>query len=145
MYKKLMVATLVLAMVLAAGAALADEPSGTISMEIGSAAAGIGPVWGQGVLTYQGTTYQFKVRGFEKFAVGGEKLSVDGDVYNLTKVSDIEGKYKKAEPAGLTFIEGKKDLVIQNGKGVTINLKGKAKGVSLDVVKTGLVIKKLKP
>ena len=145
MYKRLMVATMVLAMVLAAGAALADEPSATVSMEIKSAAVGVGAIGGQGVLTYQGKTYNFKVKGFEKLAVGMEKLSVNGDVYKLTKLSDLEGKYRKAEPAGLTFIEGEKDLVIQNKKGVTINLKAKEKGLSLDVVKEGLVIKDVKP
>lgn len=140
-----MVAALVLAVILPVGSALADEPSGTISMEITSAAVGLGASGGQGVLTYEGKTYTFKVKGFEKLALGMEKLSVNGDVYKLTKLSDLEGKYKKAVPAGLTFIKGKKDLVIQNDKGVTINLKAKEKGLSLDVVKEGLTISKVKP
>jgi hypothetical protein len=145
MHKKLLVAALVLAVVLSAGAALADEPSATVSMEITSAAIGLGATGGQGVLTYQGKTYTFKVKGFDKLALGMQKVSVNGDVYNLTKLSDLEGKYKKAEPAGITFIKGKKDLVIQNGKGVTINVKGKEKGLSLNVVKEGLTIFKIKP
>ena len=145
MYKKLLVLTMALALALATGTAMADEPSATVSMEITSAAVGMGALGGQGVLTFQGKTYNFKVKGFQKLALGMKKLSVDGDVYNITKLSDLEGKYKKAEPTGLTFIEGKKDLVLQNDKGVTINLKGKAKGLSLDVVKEGLVISKIKP
>lgn len=145
MYKKILVAALVLALVLPAGAALADEPSGTISMEITSAAVGVGVSGGQGVLTYQGKTYLFNIKGFEKLAVGMKKVSVNGDVYKLTKLSDLEGKYKKAEPAGLTFIKGEKDLVVQNDKGVTINIQAKAKGLSLDIAKEGLTITKIKP
>jgi hypothetical protein len=145
MYKIILVAALALAVVLPAGAALADEPSGTISMEITSAAVGVGVSGGQGVLTYQGKTYIFNIKGFEKLAVGMKKVSVNGDVYKLTKLSDLEGKYKKAEPAGLTFIKGKKDLVIQNDKGVTINIKAKEKGLSLDIAKEGLTISKIKP
>lgn len=145
MYKKIMVTTLALALVLAAGAALADEPSATVSMEITSAAVGVGAIGGQGVLTYEGKTYNFKVKGFEKLALGMEKLSVNGDVYKLTQLSNFEGKYKEAEPKGLTFIEAEKDLVIQNDKGVVINLKAKEKGLSLDIVKEGLVISKIKP
>ena len=144
MYKKLFIATLVLAFVITASAALADEPSATVSMDITSAAVGLGASGGQGVITYQGKTYTFKVKGFDKLALGVQKISVNGDVYNLTKLSDLEGKYKKAEPASITFIKGKKDLVMQNGKGVTINLKGKEKGLSLNVVKEGLTIFKVK-
>jgi hypothetical protein len=145
MGKKLMIVTLILAFVLTAGAALADKPSATVSMEITSAAVGLGASGGQGVLTYQGKTYTFRVRGFDKLALGMQKMSVNGDVYNLTKLSDLAGKYKKAEPASITFIEGKKDLVMQNGKGVTINLKGKEKGLSLNLIKEGLTISDVKP
>ena len=86
----------------------------------------------------------FKVKGFKKFALGREKLDVNGDVYNLKQLSDLAGKYKKAEPAGLTFIKGEKDLVIQNEKGVVINVKGKEYGLQLDLTKDGLTIKDIK-
>jgi hypothetical protein len=42
MYKKLMVLALVIVFVLTAGAALADEPSGNISLEVVSIAVGMG-------------------------------------------------------------------------------------------------------
>ena len=128
MRKKLLVLALVLAFVLAAGAALADEPSGTISMEVVSTTVGVGPSWGQAVLTFQGKTHLFKVRGFKMLSVGREKLSVNGDVYKLTNLSDLPGRYKKVETAGLTFIGRPSDLVLQNEKGVTIDVKGKEKG-----------------
>lgn len=141
MHKKLLVVALVLAFVLAAGAALADEPSGTISMEVVSTTVGMGPSWGQAVLTFQGKTHLFKVKGFKMLSVGREKLSVNGDVYKLTNLSDLPGRYKKIETAGLTFIGRPSDLVLQNEKGVTIDVKGKEKGVSLDLTEEGLEIR----
>jgi hypothetical protein len=96
------------------------------------------------VLTFQGKTHLFKVRGLKMLSVGREKLSVEGDVYKLTDLSDLTGKYRKVETAGLTFIDRPSDLVIRNDKGVTINIKGKEKGVSLDLVREGLTIKPAK-
>ena len=140
MHKKLLVLALVMAFVLVAGAALADEPSGTISMEVVSTAVGVGPTWGQAVLTFQGKTHLFKVRGFKMLSVGREKLSVDGDVYKLTNLSDLTGTYRKVSTAGLTFIAHPSDMVLQNDKGVTINVMGKQKGISLDLAQEGLTI-----
>jgi|UniRef100_A0A7C3UX60 hypothetical protein len=144
MRKKLLVVALVLALVLTAGAALAETPSGTISIELNSASALMGASWGQAVLTYGGKTHLFKVRGLKVLAVGLTKLSVGGDVYNLKNLADMSGTYQKADPAGLTFIVGETGLVVQNGKGVTINFKGLRKGLGLDLVKEGLIIESAK-
>jgi hypothetical protein len=57
MHKKLLVVVLVLAVVLSAGAAFADQPSGTISISLNSASALMGATWGQAVLTFGPTTY----------------------------------------------------------------------------------------
>lgn len=140
MHKKLLVVALVLAMVLTAGAALAEQPSGTISIELNSASALVGAAWGQSVLTFQGKTHLFQVRGLKVLSVGVRKLSVGGDVYNLKSLNDLAGTYQKADPAGLTFIVGEKGLVIRNDKGVTINFAGQQKGLNLDLVKEGLTI-----
>jgi hypothetical protein len=144
MQKKLLVVALVLALVLTAGAALADTPSGTISIELNSASALMGASWGQAVLTFQGKTHLFKVRGLKVLAVGLTKLSVGGDVYNLNNLADMTGTFQKADPAGLTFIVGERGLVVQNQKGVTVNFKGLRKGLGLDLVKEGLVVEPAK-
>jgi hypothetical protein len=141
MTKKLLCVALVLAFVLTAGAALAEQPSATISIIDVSQAIGIGPVWGQGVITYGGTTHLFKVKGFERLALGREKMDVNGDVYHLKNLGDLAGTYRKANPAGFTFIENKQDLVVQNEKGVVIDLKGAEHGLQLDLVTSGLKIK----
>ncbi len=140
MHKKLVVVALVLAMVLTAGMALADQPSGTISIELRSASALMGASWGQAVLTFGGKTHLYRVRGLKVLSVGYREMSLNGDVYNLTKVRDLAGTYQKADPAGLTFIMGEKGLVIRNDKGVTINIRGKEAGLNLDLVQEGLTI-----
>ena len=60
MRKKLLVLAVVLAFVLAAGAALGpEEPSATMSIKDVSQAIGVGPIWGQGVITYGAKTHLF--------------------------------------------------------------------------------------
>jgi hypothetical protein len=162
MKKKLLCVAVVLAFVLTAGAALAqqapkqapglptppvaqtEQPVATISIINVAQAIGVGPIWGQGVITYKGKTHLFKLKGFEKFAVGRKKIRVNGDVYRLNNLSDLAGKYRKAEPAGFTFIAHPKGLVIENDKGVVIDLEGKVHGLSLDIGKEGLTIKDIK-
>jgi hypothetical protein len=140
MYKKLLVVALVLALALTAGTALAQTPSGTISITLNSASALMGVSWGQAVLTFQAKTHLFRVRGLKVLSVGLRTLELNGDVYNLKNLTDLAGTYKKADPAGITFIVGEKGLVIRNSKGVTINIKGLQKGLNVDLVQEGLTI-----
>jgi hypothetical protein len=144
MYKKFLVVALVLAFALTAGSVFAAEPSGTISIKLTSASALLGASWGHGVLTYGGRTYSFEVKGLKVLAVGLSKASVDGDVYKLTQVTDLAGTYKEASQAGLTFVKGEKDIVVQNEKGVVINVKGTSSGLNLNLVEGGLTIKDVK-
>ncbi len=160
MKRKFLCVAVILAFVLTAAAALAqpkqapeppnpavaqfEKPAATISIINVAQAIGVGPIWGQGVITWQNKTHLFKVKGFEKFAVGRKKMRVNGDVYRLTNLNDLAGTYRKAEPAGFTFIEHPKGLVIQNDKGVVIDLEGKVHGLALDITKDGLTIKDIK-
>jgi hypothetical protein len=141
MRKKLLVVFLVLALALtAAGTALAQPPGGTISITLNSASALVGAAWGQAVLTFQGKTHLFQVRGLKVMSVGIRVLELNGDVYGIKNLTDLSGTYQKADPAGITFIVGEKGLVIRNDRGVTINLKGMKKGLNVDLVAEGLTI-----
>jgi hypothetical protein len=140
MRKKLLVVALVLALALTAGTALAQTPSGTISITLNSASALMGAAWGQAVVTFEGKTHLFQVRGLKVLSVGIRVLELNGDVYNLKNLTDLSGTYKKADPAGITLIAGEKGLVIRNDRGVTINLKGMKKGLNVDLVAEGLTI-----
>jgi hypothetical protein len=145
MYKKLFVAALILAFALTAAPALADEPSGTISVKLTSASALMGAAWGQGVLTFGPRTYAFKVKGLKVLSVGIKKASVNGDVYKLTNAADLAGTYKQASKGGLTLIKGKTGtVVVENEKGVVINVTGGTKGLDVGLVQGGLTIKDVK-
>ncbi len=145
MYKKFLVVALVLALALTAGSALADQPSGTISIELKSASAVLGASWGDGVLTFGPKTYAFKIKGLKVLSVGLTKASANGDVYKLTNAADLAGTYKDASRAGLTFIKkGPKDIVVQNEKGVVIHVKASSVGLGLGLVEGGLTIEDVK-
>jgi hypothetical protein len=145
MYKIFLVVALILAFAVTASPALADEPSGTISVKLTSASALMGAAWGQGVLTFGDRTYAFKVKGLKVLSVGLKKASVNGEVYNLSNVVDLAGTYKKASKGGLTLITGKKGtVVVENDKGVVINVTGGTKGMDVGLVEGGLTIKDVK-
>ena len=145
MFKKFLVVALVLALALTAAPVLADEPSGTISITLTSASALLGASWGQGVLTFGDKTHAFKVKGLKVLSVGIKKASVNGEVYNLKNAADLAGTYKKASQGGLTLIKGKTGtVVVENEKGVVINVTGGTKGLDVGLVQGGLTIKDVK-
>ena len=137
MYKKLLVVALFLAFALTAAPVLADEPSGTISVKLTSASAIMGASWGQGVLTFGDRTYAFKVKGLKVLSVGIKKASVNGEVYNLTNAADLAGTYKEASKGGLTLVSKKGAAVVENDKGVVINVLGSVKGMDVGLAKRG--------
>jgi hypothetical protein len=145
MYRKLLVVAVALVLALSATPALAQKPDATISIDVTTAAAGLGASWGRGVVTYGPKTYAFKVKGLNVLTAGIQKLQANGQVFNLKAIDDLEGKYRKADKAGITFIKkGDIGLVVQNEKGVVLNLKAVKKGLELDLVSEGLTILKMK-
>ena len=145
MYRKLLVVTVALVLALSVTPALAQTADATISIDVTTAAAGLGASWGRGVVTYGPTTYAFKVKGLNVLTAGIQKLQANGQVFNLKAIDDLEGKYRKADKAGITFIKkGDIGLVVQNEKGVVLNLKAVKKGLELDLVSEGLTILKVK-
>jgi len=139
-----LVVALVLAFAFTAAPVLADEPSGTISVELTSASALLGAAWGQGVLTFGNRTYAFKVKGLKVLSVGIKKASVNGEVYNLKNAADLAGTYKEASKGGLTLVKKKGAVVVENDKGVVINVLGSVKGMDVGLAKGGLTVKDVK-
>jgi hypothetical protein len=141
MYKKLLALALVLVIALTAGAVLAQTqtqtPSGTIRITLNSASAMMGASWGQASLLFQGKAHRFRVRGLKVGSVGIRRIALRGDVYNLNNVNDLAGTFRNAPP-GLTFIVGERGLVLQNDKGVTLNLVARQRGLNIDLVPEGL-------
>src|SRR5207237_5865616 len=73
------------------------RPDATIRFSGGSVAFIAGVHWGKGTLTFHGRSTPLKVSGLSVGAVGATKFNAVGDVYGLTKVSDIEGTYTAVE------------------------------------------------
>jgi len=116
----------------------ASDLSGTITVTATSVAAGIGWSWGSGTLTLlDGSQHQFKVSGLDVVAVGIKQATGVGNVYNLKKLEDFEGKYVKAA-AGIAVGGGAGATSMRNDKGVVINLTGVGQGVDLRLAVSGM-------
>jgi hypothetical protein len=131
-----------IAMAVASTAVAAEKatPSGKVSLESTSIAAGIGVSWGDGKLSFKGKDYPFSVEGLSLVDWGISKANATGDVYNLTDASKFAGTYVAAE-AGLTLAGGMGGMVLRNSNGVVIHLRSVSQGAQLQLGTSGLIIK----
>lgn len=136
------VALFFLVMALASHAVAAQKatPSGKVTLESTSIAAGIGVSWGDGKLTFKGKSYPFSVDGLSLVDWGISKANASGDVYNLTDVGKFAGTYVAAE-AGLTLAGGMGGMVLRNANGVILHLRSVSQGAQLQLGTSGLIIK----
>ena len=135
------IALFFLAMAVATTAVAAEKvaPSGKVSIESTSIAAGIGVSWGDGKLSFKGKTIPFSVDGLSLVDWGISKASAVGDVYNLTDVSKLAGNYVAAE-AGFALAGGMGGMVLRNQNGVVIHLRSVSQGAKLQLGPSGLKI-----
>jgi hypothetical protein len=97
------------------------SPDGTVNLEGGSVAAGIGYTWGHGKLTYHDGSHQFSINGVSIVDVGATSFSALGNVYNLKALADFAGNYAAAG-AGITLAGGGTAVYLKNEHGVVIKL-----------------------
>jgi len=116
------------------------KPSGKVTMESKSIAAGIGVTWGEGKLNFKGKDYPFSIDGLTVVDFGISKASATGDVYNLTDVAKFPGTYVAAE-AGFTLAGGMGGMVLRNQDGVVMHIRSVSKGAKLQLGTSGLIIK----
>jgi hypothetical protein len=121
-------------------AAQKATPSGKVTLESTSIAAGIGVSWGDGKLTFKGKTYPFSVEGLSLVDWGISKVNAVGDAYNLTDPANFAGTYVAAE-AGLTLAGGMGGMVLRNQNGVVLHLRSVSQGAQLQLGTSGLIIK----
>ena len=128
-------------MALASNAVAAEKatPSGKVSIESRSIAAGVGVTWGDGKLTFKGKSYPFSIDGLTLVDWGISKASATGEVYSLTDVSKFAGTYVAAE-AGLTLAGGMGGMVLRNQDGVILHLHSVSRGARLQLGTSGLKI-----
>jgi hypothetical protein len=120
-------------------AVAADTPSGTVSLQSISVAAGVGVQWGDGILTYNDKKYPFSLQGLEVIGVGYSEIKAEGTVYNLAKLVDFEGVYASAE-AGATAGSGSSTVSLKNPHGVVISLRTLQEGAKLTLAAGGVNI-----
>ena len=131
---------LVLALATTAVPADSPNPSGKVSIDTTSIAAGIGVSWGDGILSFQGKEIHFSVGGLSLVDFGISKASAVGEVYNLTDVSKFAGNYLAGE-AGFALAGGMGGISMRNSSGVVIVLRSASTGAKLQLGPSGLDIK----
>ena len=138
--KRLTVSVLVLVIALSLfGLVFAQEekPDATLKLSKGQVAVGIGWSWGDGVLTFKGKNYPFKVGGLSVVDVGITKANAVGKVYHLKKLSDFNGTYTGAAAEG-TVGGGAGISTMKNQNGVVIDLVSTTQGVNFKLAGEGV-------
>ena len=120
-------------------AASQDVPNATIELSGGSVAAGVGYTWGKGIVTYEGKHYPVKVDGLSILHVGASSYTASGTVYNLKKITDINGVYT-AVSAGVAVAGGASATSMKNSKGVLIQMASTHLGVNFSLGAKGVTI-----
>ena len=118
----------------------ADQPDATLDLTGGSFAVGIGYVWGDGALKYEGTKYEFRLSGVSVIDVGGAHITATGDVYHLQNLKDFNGDYTTVS-VGLTVAGGGSVAILRNEHGVVIKLRATTAGLRFNLAATGVNIK----
>ena len=94
---------------------------------VGSAAVG------GGKLHFKGRNYPFTMNGLGVGGLGVSKLEATGEVYQLTRVSDLEGIYGQVRVGWALANQGNGRLWLENDKGVVLRLRTKRQGLMLAV------------
>ncbi len=114
-----------------------EKPDATLTLSKGQVAAGIGWSWGDGVLTFKGKRYPFKVGGLSVVDVGITKGNAVGKVYHLKKLSYFNGTYTGAALEG-TVGGGAGLSTMKNQNGVVIKLQSTTQGVNFKLAGEGV-------
>jgi hypothetical protein len=116
-----------------------EKPDATLTLSKGQVAVGIGWSWGDGVLTFKGKKYPFKVGGLSVVDVGITKGNAVGKVYHLKKLSYLNGTYTGAALEG-TVGGGAGLSTMKNQNGVVIQLQSTTQGVNFKLAGEGVKI-----
>jgi hypothetical protein len=116
-----------------------DRPDAHIQISGGAVGFIAGVSWGSGTLDFHGRHYRLRVRGLSVGDIGASKFSASGDVFHLTRVSDINGTYAAGE-ASATAGGGGGGQTMRNSKGVVINLASTTQGLQLTLAPKGVEI-----
>jgi hypothetical protein len=96
---------------------------------------------GNGVLTYQGSSYTFNVGGLGVGGIGLSKIEAKGEVYGLQRLGDFPGAYVQARAGFALGNTSAGDLWLKNANGVIMRLVAKRQGLMLSLGGDAVVIR----
>ena len=131
----------VLGLLASAGFASASQAeTGAVRVVFTKAGFIVGVGGGQGVLTFRGRNYPFKVSGASLGAtIGASTTKFIGRALNLRSPGDIAGSYGAAG-AGGALAAGAGGVQLQNANGVILQLSGPKVGVEFSAALAGVTI-----
>ncbi|GCE84965.1 hypothetical protein [Komagataeibacter diospyri] len=106
------------------------QPTAKICFTLRDAALAGGYSWGKGRLYFGNHSYPVKITGGGAVGIGYSKLKGDGTVYNLARLSDINGTYWSVR-AEATMARGRNVAVLDNNHGVDIKTTMRTSGAHL--------------
>jgi outer membrane immunogenic protein len=114
-------------------------PVTTIHFHGGSVGFIVGVGGASGYVNFHGVKYPIDVSGLKVGTIGINSYDVDGRVFNLRRLADIEGTYAAAE-ASATAGGGSGGIDMTNGNGVEIRATSTSSGLQLTLGTGGVTI-----
>jgi hypothetical protein len=118
----------------------ANQPSGTVRLQIVQASFIGSASKGGGVLNFQGHDYKFTTTGGGIGGFGLSKFEAAGAVYGLKSVADFSGPYIQLRTGMAVGDLGKGKMWLGNPHGVSMGLSGRRKGLALSLGADALVV-----
>jgi hypothetical protein len=115
-------------------------PSATVRIEqLQVAFIGSGAVGG-GTLRFGGRSYGVTVGGLGIGGIGASRLTATGAVYGLTRLNDFAGAYVQLTEGWALGDQGRGTLWLRNGKGVTMRLDTRRRGLQFSLGADGVLV-----
>lgn len=128
------------ALLFSAGTIAEEKADATIEVTLVKAGLIVGGSGGSGTLHYKGKAYPLSIGGVSLGAtIGVTQADLTGNVYNLKEVADIEGTYTAAQ-ASAALAGGEKRVVMDNSRGVRVDMTGKQIGAEFALDLNGMKI-----
>ena len=97
--------------------------------------------WGSGVITQQGVSRPFRMRGVGAGGAGAARIRAEGDVYNLRRIEDFAGVYGQLRAGAVVpGAEVPGTLWLVNTQGVRLALRPQRTGLALQIGGDAVVI-----
>ena len=123
-----------------AGTIAEEKADATIEVTLLKAGLIVGGSGGSGTLHFRGKAYPLSIGGVSLGAtIGVTQADLAGNVFNLKEVADIEGTYTAAQ-ASAALAGGEKRVVMNNSRGVQVDMTGKQIGAEFALDLNGMQI-----